>query len=176
MAGTTGLEPATSAVTGQRSNQTELRPQLFPSTWGRPKNSLSCLAVSSFSRFPLPRNVTGFRAEWTATNIAIHAVAGLRSPGHLSMSRKRIVPKNLHAARRNQQRWAGRSSVVRMRSGLWRRNGTRPATPTWFSRCPQRTNACLLGATRRTWEVELVLRNRMNMQCSAYLCSVDASC
>jgi hypothetical protein len=27
MAGTTGLEPATSAVTGQRSNQTELRPQ-----------------------------------------------------------------------------------------------------------------------------------------------------
>ena len=28
MAGTTGLEPATSAVTGQRSNQTELRPQL----------------------------------------------------------------------------------------------------------------------------------------------------
>ena len=26
MAGTTGLEPATSAVTGQRSNQTELRP------------------------------------------------------------------------------------------------------------------------------------------------------
>ena len=28
MAGTTGLEPATSAVTGQRSNQTELRPQI----------------------------------------------------------------------------------------------------------------------------------------------------
>ena len=27
MAGTTGLEPATSAVTGQRSNQTELRPR-----------------------------------------------------------------------------------------------------------------------------------------------------
>jgi hypothetical protein len=31
MAGTTGLEPATSAVTGQRSNQTELRPPQFQS-------------------------------------------------------------------------------------------------------------------------------------------------
>ena len=28
MAGTTGLEPATSDVTGRRSNQTELRPRL----------------------------------------------------------------------------------------------------------------------------------------------------
>ncbi len=27
--GATGLEPAASAVTGQRSNQTELRPQLY---------------------------------------------------------------------------------------------------------------------------------------------------
>ena len=29
MAGTTGLEPATSDVTGRRSNQTELRPRCF---------------------------------------------------------------------------------------------------------------------------------------------------
>jgi hypothetical protein len=29
MAGTTGLEPATSDVTGRRSNQTELRPRLW---------------------------------------------------------------------------------------------------------------------------------------------------
>src|SRR5437764_12402662 len=37
MAGTTGLEPATSAVTGQRSNQLSYVPRLFfnePSRWG----------------------------------------------------------------------------------------------------------------------------------------------
>ena len=33
MAGTTGLEPATSAVTGQRSNQLSYVPTLLPSTW-----------------------------------------------------------------------------------------------------------------------------------------------
>jgi hypothetical protein len=51
MAGTTGLEPATSAVTGQRSDQTELRPQLFSSTYAKSKKMLSSAAVYSFSRF-----------------------------------------------------------------------------------------------------------------------------
>ena len=33
MAGTTGLEPATSAVTGQRSNQLSYVPKLLAATW-----------------------------------------------------------------------------------------------------------------------------------------------
>ena len=33
MAGLTGLEPATSGVTGRRSNQTELQPQIIFVCW-----------------------------------------------------------------------------------------------------------------------------------------------
>ena len=33
MAGTTGLEPATSAVTGQRSNQLSYVPKIVSTTW-----------------------------------------------------------------------------------------------------------------------------------------------
>ena len=51
MAGTTGLEPATSAVTGQRSNQTEQRPQLFSSTYVKSKKMPSSAAVYSSSLF-----------------------------------------------------------------------------------------------------------------------------
>ena len=51
MAGTTGLEPATSAVTGQRSNQLSYVPSFFSSTYAKSKNLLSIAAVYLFSRF-----------------------------------------------------------------------------------------------------------------------------
>ena len=51
MAGTTGLEPATSAVTGQRSNQLSYVPTFFSSTYAKSKNLLSIAAVYLFSRF-----------------------------------------------------------------------------------------------------------------------------
>jgi hypothetical protein len=51
MAGTTGLEPATSAVTGQRSNQLSYVPSFFSSTYAKSKNLLSFAAVYFFSRF-----------------------------------------------------------------------------------------------------------------------------
>ena len=44
MAGTTGLEPATSAVTGQRSNQAELRPH-----WRVQESNLVDIHPNSFS-------------------------------------------------------------------------------------------------------------------------------
>ena len=50
MAGTTGLEPATSAVTGQRSNQLSYVPSFFSSTYAKPKNLLSIfLPLSTLS-------------------------------------------------------------------------------------------------------------------------------
>ena len=51
VAGTTGLEPATSAVTGQRSNQLSYVPTFFSSTYAKSKNPLSIVAVYLFSRF-----------------------------------------------------------------------------------------------------------------------------
>ena len=53
MAGTTGLEPATSAVTGQRSNQTELRPLQFQplSLNCRIYFSSHCPSFARFNRF-----------------------------------------------------------------------------------------------------------------------------
>ena len=51
MAGTTVLEPATSAVTGQRSNQLSYVPSFFSSTYAKSKNLLSFAAVYFFSRF-----------------------------------------------------------------------------------------------------------------------------
>ena len=48
MAGTTGLEPATSAVTGQRSNQLNYVPNLFSHLYRKP----ACLvAFLRFNRF-----------------------------------------------------------------------------------------------------------------------------
>jgi hypothetical protein len=51
IAGTTGLEPATSAVTGQRSNQLSYVPTSFSSTYAKSKNLLSFVPVGFFSRF-----------------------------------------------------------------------------------------------------------------------------
>ena len=51
MAGTTGLEPATSAVTGQRSNQLSYVPFLFSYTYRKSNILLSFLAVYSFACF-----------------------------------------------------------------------------------------------------------------------------
>jgi len=56
MAGTTGLEPATSAVTGQHSNQLNYVPTVFSTTYRKSQNLLSFRAVYFFSRFyPFPR-------------------------------------------------------------------------------------------------------------------------
>ena len=41
MAGTTGLEPATSAVTGQRSNQLSYVPKLCSTTCGKALNTVT---------------------------------------------------------------------------------------------------------------------------------------
>ena len=40
VAGVTGLEPATSGVTGRRSNQSELHPQRSPEAWFRVLHAL----------------------------------------------------------------------------------------------------------------------------------------
>jgi hypothetical protein len=57
MAGTTGLEPATSAVTGQRSNQLNYVPTLFSYLYRKP----ACLvAFLRFNRFAC---VAGFNPE-----------------------------------------------------------------------------------------------------------------
>ena len=45
MAGTTGLEPAASAVTGQRSNQLNYVPSLFSMVCGKPLIFLTFLPV-----------------------------------------------------------------------------------------------------------------------------------
>jgi hypothetical protein len=67
MAGTTGLEPATSAVTGQHSNQLNYVPTLFSSTCRKSQNLLSFRAVYFFLPLPpIPQNLTEFREEWTA--------------------------------------------------------------------------------------------------------------
>jgi hypothetical protein len=48
MAGTTGLEPAASAVTGQRSNQLNYVPTLFPYLYWKP---------ASFTGFPQVQSI-----------------------------------------------------------------------------------------------------------------------
>ena len=45
MAGVTGLEPATSGVTGRRSNQSELHPQRFHEVWFRVLHALMSVKV-----------------------------------------------------------------------------------------------------------------------------------
>ena len=45
VAGVTGLEPATSGVTGRRSNQSELHPQRFPEVWFRVLHALKSVKV-----------------------------------------------------------------------------------------------------------------------------------
>ena len=51
MAGTTGLEPATSAVTGQRSNQLSYVPTSFSYTYRKCNILRSFVAVYFFSCF-----------------------------------------------------------------------------------------------------------------------------
>ena len=51
MAGTTGLEPATSAVTGQRSNQLSYVPSVFATTSRKSQSLLAFLTVHSFACF-----------------------------------------------------------------------------------------------------------------------------
>ena len=53
MAGTTGLEPAASAVTGQRSNQLNYVPSLLSSGWWETRNFAVLLStVAEVNRFP----------------------------------------------------------------------------------------------------------------------------
>jgi hypothetical protein len=59
MAGTTGLEPATSAVTGQRSNQLSYVPRLFFN------NLVICHVDSGFSKLSLFSLVSTFSLLWT---------------------------------------------------------------------------------------------------------------
>ena len=49
MAGTTGLEPATSAVTGQRSNQLNYVPNLFSYRYWKPAYLLAFLTFNRFA-------------------------------------------------------------------------------------------------------------------------------
>jgi hypothetical protein len=49
MAGTTGLEPATSAVTGQRSNQLNYVPTLFSYRYWKPAYLLAFLTLNRFA-------------------------------------------------------------------------------------------------------------------------------
>ena len=49
MAGTTGLEPAASAVTGQRSNQLNYVPNLYSHLIGRAASLLAFLGLSRFA-------------------------------------------------------------------------------------------------------------------------------
>ena len=51
MAGTTGLEPATSAVTGQRSNQLSYVPSAISISYRKSQTLLSFLTVRSFAYF-----------------------------------------------------------------------------------------------------------------------------
>ena len=62
MAGTTGLEPATSAVTGQHSNQLNYVPTAFSTTCRKLLNLLAFLTVYCFACFyHFYPNITEFR-------------------------------------------------------------------------------------------------------------------
>ena len=62
MAGTTGLEPATSAVTGQRSNQLSYVPSAFATTSRKSQSLLAFLTVYCFACFyHFYPNITEFR-------------------------------------------------------------------------------------------------------------------
>ncbi len=102
MAGTTGLEPATSAVTGQRSNQLSYVPTFFSSTYTKSRNLLSiaaayfCLA-STFSTDQTESVIDG--QHEILPSVPLQAT---RNPEHLSMSRdsnctKQVMLRGLHA-------------------------------------------------------------------------------
>src|ERR1035437_826986 len=88
MAGTTGLEPATSAVTGQRSNQLSYVPTLISSTYAKSKNLLSFAAVYSFSRIHSFHGIYPISAMNGQHEILPSMpLEATRNPEHLSMSR-----------------------------------------------------------------------------------------
>src|ERR1700675_1614727 len=96
MAGTTGLEPATSAVTGQRSNQLNYVPTLFSYLCRKPA---SLLAFLRFNRFacvacfnPVEPNseVTGHHGH-QAKSPSKSALQANTNPEQLSLPRGWIV-------------------------------------------------------------------------------------
>src|SRR5207245_4184030 len=98
MAGTTGLEPAASAVTGQRSNQLNYVPTRFSCgqrVSGTPACLLSFLAVCRFSCVnPFTPSLSKFGEKWTAWTASLkrfHADAGSRDPEHLLLLCEGIV-------------------------------------------------------------------------------------
>ncbi len=96
MAGTTGLEPATSAVTGQRSNQLSYVPTFFSSTYAKPKNLLSIAAVYLFSSFHeiLPNSaINGQQGQHEI--LPSMPLQASRNPEHLSMSRDSDCTKQI---------------------------------------------------------------------------------
>jgi hypothetical protein len=74
MAGTTGLEPATSAVTGQRSNQLNYVPRVLPKTYKASEackahktcNTIRWWAVTDLNRGPSRCKRDALTAELTA--------------------------------------------------------------------------------------------------------------
>ena len=99
MAGTTGLEPATSAVTGRRSNQLSYVPTFFSSTYAKSKNLLSFAAVYFFSRFHSFHGIEPISAingqhgqHETLPSMLLQAN---RNPEHLSMSRDSNCTKQI---------------------------------------------------------------------------------
>src|ERR1035437_10401641 len=98
MAGTTGLEPATSAVTGQRSNQTELRPPNCIWQLGYMSHRMNDFARDALFSFPstllLVKNESssgqntnlGARFSNTTTNSSLSEELGL---GNLLNGRER---------------------------------------------------------------------------------------
>jgi hypothetical protein len=81
MAGTTGLEPAASAVTGQRSNQLNYVPSLpFIGLAPKPACLLSILTVQRSRLLPLvPPNRASFRGEIDSKPPAQKPTAGGRN-------------------------------------------------------------------------------------------------
>jgi hypothetical protein len=91
MAGTTGLEPATSAVTGQRSNQLNYVPTLFsPGCWETLDFPVFSYCPQRRLRQPFPPHITEFRGlmdrKWTGSQRP-NPVARPYDPAHLSMHR-----------------------------------------------------------------------------------------
>src|SRR5579864_2289184 len=67
MAGTTGLEPAASAVTGQRSNQLNYVPTCFSYGYDQTRMFAVHSCCQPFRRFQLfPPDLSKFREKWTA--------------------------------------------------------------------------------------------------------------
>src|ERR1700690_3996180 len=91
MAGTTGLEPAASAVTGQRSNQLNYVPTLFsPGYWETIDFPVFSYCPPRRLCQPFPPHITEFRGlmdrKWTGSQRP-NPVARPYDPAHLSMHR-----------------------------------------------------------------------------------------